>query len=156
MRTGDPWRPQDLGVTIVEIPDPRRGFHTAVHILDLVEEKSWLARELGRAREVAGALPPKKLASPDGSIPIRLQLSPSTMAPAKGLERDGTFAEPLSDREMHVLRAIASGQANKEIASALRISLATTRNHVQHILKKLDVHTKLEAMALAFRNGWTG
>ncbi|MBP6705344.1 MAG: response regulator transcription factor, partial [Vicinamibacteria bacterium] len=34
------------------------------------------------------------------------------------------------------------------------ISVATTRNHVQHILKKLNVHSKLEAVALAFRNGW--
>jgi DNA-binding NarL/FixJ family response regulator len=60
----------------------------------------------------------------------------------------------LSDRELDVLRAIASGRANKDIAHTLHISLATTRNHVQHILKKLDVHTKLEAMALASRNGW--
>ncbi len=153
MRTGDPWRPQDLGVTIVEIPDPRRGFHTAVHILDQIQEKSRPARELARLREVAGAVGQMGPASARDEVPIRLQLSSSTMAPARP-ELNETAAELLSDREMDVLRAIASGRSNKEIATALHISVATTRNHVQHILKKLNAHTKLEAMALAFRNGW--
>ena len=155
MRTGDQRRPQVLGVSVVVIPDPRRGFHTAVHILDQIEEKSWLARELARLREAADAL--LRGASPDSSevgVPVRLHLSLSAMAPKEAPARLDNLVEALSDREMDVLRAIAAGQANKDIARTLHISLATTRNHVQHILKKLDVHSKLEAMALASRNGW--
>ena len=151
----DQRRPQVLGVSVVEIPDPRRGFHTAVHILDQIEEKSWLARELARLRETADAL--LRGASSDsskGGVPVRLHLSLSAIAPTEAPAATETLVEALSDREQDVLRAIASGQANKDIARTLHISLATTRNHVQHILKKLDVHTKLEAMALVTRNGW--
>ena len=36
----------------------------------------------------------------------------------------------------------------------LGISVATTRNHVHNILEKLEVHSKLEAVSLAFREGW--
>ena len=72
----------------------------------------------------------------------------------QAIEVDAMVTEQLSDRELDVLRAIASGQANKDLANSLHISVATTRNHVQHILKKLSVHSKLEAVALAFRNGW--
>lgn len=155
MRTGDHLRAQVLGVTVVEIPDPRRGFHTAVHILDQIEEKSWLARELACLREADGALAREASHSSEGAVPIRLHLSLPAVAPKEARELNEAVVEALSDREQDVLRAIASGQANKDIARALHISVATTRNHVQHILKKLDVHTKLEAMALISRNGWS-
>jgi DNA-binding CsgD family transcriptional regulator len=155
MRTGDQLRPQVLGVTVVEIPDPRRGFHTAVHILDQIEEKSRLARELARLREAAGATVRDASDSPESGVPIQLHLSPSAIAPTGAPWLNEALVEALSDRERDVLRAVASGQANKDIARALHISVATTRNHVQHILKKLDVHTKLEAMAMVSRNGWS-
>lgn len=155
MRTGDQLRPQVLGVTVVEIPDPRRGFHTAVHILDQIEEKSWLARELSRLREAADATARDASDSSEDGVPIQLHLSPSAIAPTRAPWLNEALVEALSDRELDVLRAVASGQANKDIARALHISVATTRNHVQHILKKLDVHTKLEAMAMVSRNGWS-
>lgn len=151
LATGDRSHSKSLGVTVIEIPDSRPGFFTAVHILDDIDEKSRLARELNRLREAYGPLthlPPIA----DGTVGITLQ---SSRVPAgEPVEIDASVAEQLSEREMDVLRAIASGQANKDIANSLHISVATTRNHVQHILKKLDVHSKLEAVALAFRNGW--
>jgi DNA-binding NarL/FixJ family response regulator len=49
---------------------------------------------------------------------------------------------------------VAAGLQNKEIAHKLGISLATVRNHIHNILEKLDVHSKLEAVSLAFRQGW--
>ena len=154
MRTGDHLRSQVLGVTVVEIPDPRRGFHTAVHILDQIEEKSWLARELVRLGEAAGAHLAGASDSSEGGAPIRFHLSLSAIARTGGPGPNETLVEALSHRERDVLRAIASGHSNKDIARTLHISVATARNHVQHILKKLDVHTKLEAMALFSRNGW--
>ncbi|MBK5254415.1 MAG: hypothetical protein JJE39_00125 [Vicinamibacteria bacterium] len=149
--TGDRSHSKLLGVTVLEIPDSRPGFFTAVHILDDVDEKSRLARELARLRETYGPVTHPGPA-PDGSVPITIQ--PSRASSSQLADIDAGVAEQLSDREMDVLRAIASGQANKDIANSLHISVATTRNHVQHILKKLDVHSKLEAVALAFRNGW--
>jgi len=63
---------------------------------------------------------------------------------------------PLTAREKQILESIARGLQNKEIAQELGISLATVRNHVHNILEKLDVHSKLEAVSLAFRRGWVG
>jgi len=61
---------------------------------------------------------------------------------------------PLTEREREILRWLADGLQNKEIARELGISLATVRNHVHNMLEKLDVHSKLEAVSLAFRQGW--
>jgi DNA-binding NarL/FixJ family response regulator len=63
-------------------------------------------------------------------------------------------APPLTEREREVLRWVATGLQNKEVAQKLGISLATVRNHIHNILEKLDVHSKLEAVSLAFRRGW--
>jgi len=57
----------------------------------------------------------------------------------------------LTPREQEVLRLIARGESAKGIAEKLRISPSTARNHTQNILAKLGIHTKLEALALAFR-----
>jgi DNA-binding CsgD family transcriptional regulator len=151
MTSGDRSHTKSIGMTVIEIPDSRPGCFAAVHIMDQVDEKSRLARELARLRETSGPAPHAAPAS-DGSMPIALHLPHAQAAQPQDL--DASVAEQLSDRELDVLRAIASGQANKDIANALHISVATTRNHVQHILKKLNVHSKLEAVALAFRNGW--
>ena len=148
--TGEGSHSQSIGMTIVEIPDSRPGYFTAVHILDQVDENSRLARELARLRGVNAAFS-HPVPSADGSVPITLD------APRAGFGNTHDLESPvdqLSARELDVLRGIASGQANKDIARSLHISVATTRNHVQHILKKLNVHSKLEAVALAFRNGW--
>jgi DNA-binding NarL/FixJ family response regulator len=63
-------------------------------------------------------------------------------------------APPLTSREAEILRWVAAGLPNKEVASTLGISLATVRNHIHSILEKLEVHSKLEAVSLAFRRGW--
>ena len=57
----------------------------------------------------------------------------------------------LTPRELEVFRLIARGESAKGIAEKLRISPSTARNHTQNILEKLGVHTKIEALALAFR-----
>ncbi|HEY7515429.1 MAG TPA: LuxR C-terminal-related transcriptional regulator, partial [Vicinamibacteria bacterium] len=57
-------------------------------------------------------------------------------------------------RENEVLQCVADGLQNKEVAQKLGISVATARNHVHNILEKLEVHSKLEAISLAFRRGW--
>ena len=139
-------------MTVIEIPDSRPGFFTAVHIMDRIDEKSRLARELNRLRETIGRARARPPLGRGEHADQPADEPPRSGAPAP--EVDATIAEQLSERELDVLRAIAAGLANKDIANSLHISVATTRNHVQHILKKLNVHSKLEAVALAFRNGW--
>jgi DNA-binding CsgD family transcriptional regulator len=63
-------------------------------------------------------------------------------------------APPLTRRETEILRHLAAGLQNKEIAQKLDLSVATVRNHVHNVLEKLGVHSKLEAVSLSFRNGW--
>lgn len=64
-----------------------------------------------------------------------------------------TEAETLTDRELEVLRLVASGRTNREIAGELGISEATVRTHVSHILRKLGLDTRTQAALYALREG---
>lgn len=59
----------------------------------------------------------------------------------------------LTDRELEVLKLLASGATNRVIADGLFLSVNTIRNYVQSILTKLDAHSKLEAVAAAVKQG---
>ena len=59
----------------------------------------------------------------------------------------------LSPRELEVLRLIADGMGNKEIAQALEISLSTVKTHVQEILERLRVSDRTQAAVKALRRG---
>jgi len=58
-----------------------------------------------------------------------------------------TLIEPLSKRELEVLRLIATGASNAEIAQELYIAVGTVKNHVKNIYSKLDVHSRAQAIA---------
>lgn len=60
----------------------------------------------------------------------------------------------LTKRERDVLRLAADGVRNDEIAEALHISVRTVDTHVSNLLRKLGVHSKLMAVALAQKAGW--
>jgi DNA-binding NarL/FixJ family response regulator len=61
---------------------------------------------------------------------------------------------PLTPREHAVLQELATGHDNATVARTLRMSPNTVRTHVQNILSKLNVHSKLEAVARGVREGW--
>ncbi len=60
---------------------------------------------------------------------------------------------PLTPRELDVLRLMASGEDNEAIAAQLALSAHTVRTHIQNILSKLGVHSRLAAVATAIRRG---
>lgn len=60
---------------------------------------------------------------------------------------------PLTQRESEVLRQLANGLTNKEIALALGISYETVKEHVQHILRKIGVSDRTQAAVWAVRKG---
>lgn len=60
---------------------------------------------------------------------------------------------PLTPREGEILRLLADGLGTAQIAQRLFISPTTVRNHVQNVLRKLDVHSRIEAVAWARRQG---
>jgi DNA-binding NarL/FixJ family response regulator len=59
----------------------------------------------------------------------------------------------ITEREMDVLRLMASGKGTGDIAAELYLSTNTVRHHVQAVLQKLEAHSKLEAVAIALRTG---
>lgn len=59
----------------------------------------------------------------------------------------------LTPRELEVLALLVEGTPNQELAARMGISRNTVRNHVQNLLTKLGVHSRLEAVALASREG---
>jgi DNA-binding NarL/FixJ family response regulator len=61
--------------------------------------------------------------------------------------------EQLTPREMQVLKALAEGLSNKEIAERLHMSVDTERTHMMNILSKLGVHSRLQALLFAARYG---
>lgn len=69
----------------------------------------------------------------------------SAHAPARETE--------LSEREREVLKLLAKGVTTTTVAEQLHISRTTVNNHIQHILRKLDVHTRLEAIRRAEHAG---
>ena len=60
-------------------------------------------------------------------------------------------APKLTDREMEVLRLVARGLNNRDIAKELFISENTVKNHVRNILEKLQIHSRMEAVMIAVR-----
>lgn len=62
-------------------------------------------------------------------------------------------AQTLTERELEIMRLMAQGLESRTIARRLFISQRTERNHVAHILTKLGVHSRLQAVLLCLRHG---
>lgn len=77
---------------------------------------------------------------------------PATLLPAAQPMPDPRL-DALTPREREVLVLLAHGLGTEEIAERLSISPATTRNHVQSVLGKLKVHSRLEAVAYVYQHG---
>ncbi|MFC5993195.1 response regulator [Pseudonocardia hispaniensis] len=79
-------------------------------------------------------------------------LSPAVAGRLMGRLREPS-ADPLSGRELEVLRLIAAGATNREAARQLFISEATIKTHLLHVYAKLDVRDRASAVAAAYRQG---
>jgi len=66
-------------------------------------------------------------------------------------DRDQVPTPRLTDRELEVLRLVATGLNNREVAKQLFISENTVKNHVRNILEKLQLHSRMEAVMYAVR-----
>jgi two-component system NarL family response regulator len=74
----------------------------------------------------------------------------SAMAKAT-TDRPAVPTPKLTDREMEVLRLVAKGMNNRDIAKELYISENTVKNHIRNILEKLHLHSRMEAVVYAVR-----
>jgi len=68
------------------------------------------------------------------------------------IEQDKSITNNLTNREIEVLKLIAEGMINKEIAKNLFISEKTVKNHISNIFKKLDVNDRTQAAIYAFKH----
>ncbi len=68
-------------------------------------------------------------------------------------ETGKTRISTLTDREMQVLRYIARGLAKKEVAEIMHISVNTVDKHSAHLMRKLDIHDRVELARFAIREG---
>lgn len=129
-----------LECSIVVVPGPRRGGHSLVHLLLPAGRESAL-----NATQCPGAAS-APLAPSDGSprIVSGQDPPPSASSPVGP-------ASPLTRREAQILRLTAAGHGSGEIAGLLGISPATVRNHIQNVLRKLEAHSKLQAVFTARR-----
>jgi len=84
------------------------------------------------------------------------QLSPAVTARLLREAPPPEPSEPLTERETEVLRLLAAGRSNKEIAAELVITEKTVKAHVSHILSKLGVASRTQAALHAVRTGLTG
>ncbi|HUL65706.1 MAG TPA: response regulator transcription factor [Burkholderiaceae bacterium] len=102
-------------------------------------------REIAAAVEAVGA----------GLIAMRSDLFGELLHRSSGANerRPAELVEPLTPRELQVLRLLAGGFANKHIAHDLGISEHTAKFHVGRILGKLDAATRAEAVAIGLRDG---
>jgi LuxR family maltose regulon positive regulatory protein len=87
---------------------------------------------------------------PQGYLNQLIQACQPAVAPpaARDAAMDG-LAEQLSDRELEVLRLLAAGRSNRQIADELVVTLATVKKHVGHILGKLAAGNRTQAVARA-------
>ena len=79
----------------------------------------------------------------DGSTPESLTV------PTHIQQANRQLIEPLSDRELEVLRCIAQGLSNRAIADELVVELSTVKKHLTHIYGKLEVSTRAQAILRA-------
>jgi len=87
------------------------------------------------------------------SVAAKVVAEFSRMSGAKTADPQEDLVEPLSDRELEILRVLATGASNREIANQLYITEGTVKNHVTNILGKLGVRDRTQAALKAKEMG---
>jgi LuxR family maltose regulon positive regulatory protein len=76
-------------------------------------------------------------------------LAAFSQPPPEVIKEQDTLPEPLSERELDILRLIATGRTNQEIAEILVIALSTVKSHINNLYGKLGTNRRTEAIAIA-------
>jgi two-component system NarL family response regulator len=139
-------------VVLLDVKMPKRGGIEAAAAIK-AGATGYLLKEIppheiaDSIRAVAGG---QSLITP--SMATKLLSEFATMAKSGEERREqGPPAPKLTDRELEVLKLIATGANNSKIAKTLFISENTVKNHVRNILEKLQLHSRMEAVMYAVR-----
>jgi DNA-binding NarL/FixJ family response regulator len=137
--------------------------HVKILMLTISDEEADLydAIKAGASGYLLKEIPIDEVASAIRSVFAgQSRLSPSMAAKllgefaamSKRAEETRPFPAPrLTDREMEVLRLVAQGLNNRDIAGKLFISENTVKNHIRNILEKLHLHSRIQAVAYAVK-----
>ncbi|MEU3350554.1 response regulator transcription factor [Streptomyces sp. NPDC037389] len=90
------------------------------------------------------------LISPAITVRLLRDMAPASTSPPAAARRP---AEPLTDREADVVRCLARGATNAEIAAELFVSLSTVKTHLANVQLKLDARNRVEIAAWAWESG---
>jgi LuxR family maltose regulon positive regulatory protein len=110
------------------------------------------ARELFAVYRRAGGVSPHLIKYAQRVLaawPEALIGAPSGVAPGGTAIRPEPLAEPLTERELEVLRLIARGASNQEIAERLVVTLNTVKKHTSNLFGKLGVASRTQAIVRA-------
>ncbi len=100
---------------------------------------------LGHREGEPGRGPPRRVRRLEGSL---------RAPPRYGGTAKGNPTGALSERELEVLRLVAAGFSNREIARELYITEGTVKNHISNVLRKLDLRDRTQAAFYAVERGW--
>ena len=114
----------------VALPSPGAAYRTLIHLFENGDANA-LDAILARVKAAASPRPEPFAGPPEATV-------------------------TLSPREHEILVLLAAGYGTVNIAARLGLSHATVRNHVQHLLRRMEVHSQVEAVSLAFRRGLLG
>jgi DNA-binding NarL/FixJ family response regulator len=148
----------------IEATQEIRARHDDVEIVavtSVVEEERVLAAlDAGASGYVLKDAEPDEVAAAvraahRGELQLDAAVARRLMASLRAPQRQDPVGE-LTDREREILRLVAAGKANKEIAAELFISERTARTHVSNILRKLGLASRTQAALWAVREGLAG
>jgi len=138
--------------------DKERAASTLAEALVLAEPEGYVRTFVDEAPPMAellsGVLKAQQRGRPDslGRVPTcylrKLLVALERDASGAGLPAAG-LSEPLSERELEVLQLIAAGKSNRLIASELFVSVGTVKTHINNVYRKLDAHSRTQALARA-------
>ena len=115
-----------------------------------VEASRCVSQENSMVNLVQALIPARR-----DEMALRSSFAVSPLAALAGDEPMGSgLVEPLSEREIEVLRLVARGLTNKDIAQTLFLSVQTVKTHLHHIFGKLGVRSRTEAAWWATQHGY--
>jgi LuxR family maltose regulon positive regulatory protein len=123
--------------------DETRAVATLARSLELAEPEGYIRTFLDEGVEIAGLL--RRAVAKGISPGYASRLLEALGSPAER-PPTGSLSEPLSERELEVLRLIASGRSNAEISRTLFVALSTAKKHINNIYRKLGTNSRTSAV----------
>ncbi len=149
-----------LGGLEAAIEIRKLGLRSRILILSQYEDREYVRRLLkagvagyvlkkSAGSELVGAI----RAAHRGGLVLDPEVARAAMEQVDEKRGGGDPYETLTDREKQVFRLVAEGKSNKEVADVLGISVKTAMSHREHIMEKLDLHSRTELIKFALREG---